>query len=48
VTEKRAVCKVGDKTAAFYVFDTPHGVYLKPEIKLVDYWIKVAPRGDGS
>ncbi|WP_116421145.1 PaRep2a protein [Pyrobaculum aerophilum] len=48
VTEKKAVCKVGDKMAAFYVFDTPQGVYLKPEIKLVDDWIKVAHRGDDS
>ncbi|WP_181933421.1 PaRep2a protein, partial [Pyrobaculum aerophilum] len=48
VTEKRAVCKVGDKMAAFYVFDTPQGVYLRPEIKLVDDWIKVAHRGDDS
>ncbi|HII46741.1 TPA: PaRep2a protein, partial [Pyrobaculum aerophilum] len=46
VTEKKAVCKVGEKMAAFYVFDTPHGVYLRPEIKLVDDWIKVAHRGD--
>ena len=48
VTEKKAVCKVGEKMAAFYVFDTPHGVYLRPEIKLVNDWIKVAPRGDDS
>ncbi|WP_333639368.1 PaRep2a protein, partial [Pyrobaculum aerophilum] len=27
VTGRKAVCKVGDKMAAFYVFDTPHGVY---------------------
>ncbi len=47
VTEKKAVCKVGEKMATFYVFDTPHGVYLRPEIKLVDDWIKVAHRGDG-
>ncbi|WP_258870504.1 PaRep2a protein [Pyrobaculum aerophilum] len=46
VTGRKAVCKVGDKKAAFYVFDTPHGVYLRPEIKLVDDWIKVAHRGD--
>ena len=48
VTEKKAVCRVGEKMAAFYVFDTPHGVYLRPEIKLLDEWIKVAPRGDES
>ncbi|MEM0464608.1 PaRep2a protein, partial [Pyrobaculum sp.] len=48
VTEKKAVCKVGDKMATFYVFDTPQGVYLRPEIKLVDDWIKVAYRGDDS
>ncbi|AAL64044.1 paREP2a [Pyrobaculum aerophilum str. IM2] len=48
VTEKKAVCRVGEKMAAFYVFDTPQGVYLKPEIKLVDDWIKVAHRGDDS
>ncbi|WP_333639043.1 PaRep2a protein [Pyrobaculum aerophilum] len=39
---------MGDKMAAFYVFDTPHGVYLRPEIKLVYYWIKVARKGDES
>jgi hypothetical protein len=48
VTEKKAVCKVGDKMATFYVFDTPQGVYLRPEIKLIDDWIKVAYRGDDS
>ncbi|AAL63606.1 paREP2a [Pyrobaculum aerophilum str. IM2] len=44
--EKKAVCKVGEKMAAFYVFDTPRGVYLRPEIKLLDEWVKVAHRGD--
>ncbi|MCX8137554.1 PaRep2a protein [Pyrobaculum aerophilum] len=34
--------------AAFYVFDTPQGVYLRPEIKLVDDWIKVTHRGDDN
>jgi hypothetical protein len=48
VTGRKAVCKVGDKMAAFYVFDTPQGVYLRPEIKLVDDWIKVAHRCDDS
>nr|WP_287069608.1 PaRep2a protein [Pyrobaculum sp.] len=48
VTDLRAFCKVGKKMAAFYVFDTPHGVYLRPEIKLIDEWIKVAHRGDGG
>ncbi|WP_258870528.1 PaRep2a protein [Pyrobaculum aerophilum] len=45
VADLRAICKVGDKIA-FYVFDAPDGVYLKPEIKLVDELIKVAHKGD--
>ncbi|WP_116420811.1 PaRep2a protein [Pyrobaculum aerophilum] len=48
VTEKKAVCKVGEKMVTFYVFDTPHGVYLRPEIKLLDEWIKMAHKGDDS
>ncbi|MEM0479680.1 MAG: PaRep2a protein [Pyrobaculum sp.] len=46
MTERKAICKVGDKVATFYVFDTPDSVYLRPEIKLVDDWIKVAHRGE--
>nr|WP_258870262.1 PaRep2a protein [Pyrobaculum aerophilum] len=48
VTEKKATCKVGDKMTAFYVFDTPHDVYLKPEIRLVDGWMKVIHKGGDS
>ncbi|MCX8136857.1 MULTISPECIES: PaRep2a protein [Pyrobaculum] len=46
VTDLRAFCRVGDKIATFRVFNTPQGVYLRPEIKLVDDWIKVAHRSD--
>ena len=34
VAEKKAVCRIGDGVAAFYVLDTPQGVCLKP-VKLI-------------
>ncbi|AAL62692.1 MAG: PaRep2a protein [Pyrobaculum sp.] len=36
----------GQQDGRIYGFDTPHDVYLRPEIKFVDEWIKVAHRGD--
>ncbi|AAL63074.1 PaRep2a protein [Pyrobaculum aerophilum] len=45
VTEKKVVCIVGGEMASFYVFDMPHGVYLRLEIKLV---VKAAHRSDDS
>ena len=39
VAEKKAVCRIGDEMATFYVLDTPQGVYLKPD-KANMTWIK--------
>lgn len=46
VTDRKAYCVTDGKRAVFYVVDTPDGVYLRPETRLFDEWIKVVHRGD--